>query len=96
MLFSEKMARVPQPRRADLWSEYRVLCTALSLQVRRKKEGRNPSEEELIPLKNAAKRANDILLEQGMEISFFPENESFFDALVTELTAIMNTPSDKD
>ncbi|MBO5248386.1 MAG: hypothetical protein J6B54_03700 [Clostridia bacterium] len=96
MLFSEKMAQVPQPRRADLWSQYRILCNALALNVRLKKENRSPAEAELMPLKTAAKTANDILSQFGMEPSFFPESEAFFDLLIQELSEIRSAPAKGD
>ena len=94
MIFSEKMKAVPQPRRADLWTEYRTLCTALALQVKLKKENRSASEEELYPLRKAAENANKILEEYGFSPSFFPRSETFFQQLTEELSAIANHPTD--
>lgn len=96
MLFSEKMTATPQPRRAELWREYRTLCRALSLRVRLNKEGRAPTEDEVAPLRDAAERANRILEEQGMEPSFFPAEPNFFALLLQELDALMKTPSNQD
>ncbi len=96
MLFSEKMAQIPQPRRADLWKEYRVLCTALALNVRLKKEDRTPTEEELSSLREAAITANGILNEYGFSPSFFPEERDFFKKLIHELSAIASNPSKQD
>ena len=96
MIFSEKMKTIPQPRRADLWNEYRVLCTALALQVTLKRENRPPAEEELRPLKTAANHANAILSGYGFEPSFFPENEDFFNLLIDELSAVRNNPRNED
>ncbi len=96
MIFSEKMALVPQPRRAALWTEYRTLCTALALQVNLRRERRTATEEELNPLKDAAKKANEILAEFGMEPSFFPEREDFFPLLTEELASIAKSPKHRD
>lgn len=96
MIFSEKMKSVPQPRRADLWTEYRTLCTALALQVKLKKENRKASEEELSPLRKAAENANKILEEYGFPPSFFPQSETFFEQLTEELSAVANHPSQHD
>ena len=96
MLFSEKMAQFPQPQRAALWDEYRTLCTALALQVTLRKENRDPRDGELIPLREAAKRADALLTEGGFEPSFYPEQADFFPRLLAELTQIINTPSTKD
>ncbi len=96
MIFSEKMKAIPQPRRADLWNEYRVLCTALALQVTLKRENRTPTEEELRPLKTAANNANAILSEYGFDPSFFPEQEDFFNLLLDELSAVRSNPTKGD
>ena len=96
MLFSEKMPRIPQPRRADLWKEYRVLCSALALRVKLRKEGRTATEEELAPLRESARKANGILAEYGFLPSFFPESEDFFETLVKELEAVADGPSRED
>lgn len=96
MVFSEKMKAIPQPRRADLWGEYRVLCTALALQVTLKRENRPPTEEELRPLKTASNNANAILSEYGFSPSFFSEQEDFFDLLLDELSAVRENNSDND
>ena len=96
MLFSEKMSRIPQPRRADLWKEYQTLCTVLSLRAGQKKTGIAPAEADLIPLRHAAKNANTILSEFGMSPSFFPEDPDFYAKLLAELDAIMAAPAEKD
>ncbi|MBO5214528.1 MAG: hypothetical protein J6B86_07150 [Clostridia bacterium] len=96
MIFSEKMKAIPQPRRADLWNEYRVLCTALALQVTLKRENRPPTEEELLPLKTTANNANAILSEYGFDPSFFPESEDFFNLLINELSAVRSNPARGD
>ena len=96
MLFSEKMSQVPQPQRAELWKEYRTLCTALALNVTLRKENRPPREAELIPLREAAKRADAILTEAGFPPSFVPDEEDFFPKLLNELNEIMKNPSSKD
>lgn len=96
MLFSEKLTQIPQPARADLWTEYRTLCTAITLQVTLNKEQRSPKGNELEPLRQAAKRANDILQEYGFPPSFFPEAEDFFSRLTQELTAIAHAPRKGD
>ncbi len=96
MLFDEKMAKIPQPRRADLWKEYRTLCTALVLEVRAKKQARAVTEEELAPLKEAATAADGILAEYGFSPSFFPKEEDFFPKLCEELRQIMAKPRKKD
>ena len=96
MIFSEKMSRVPQPRRADLWTQYRTLCTALALQVTVGKENRSPTEEELTPLKQAAETANSILSEYGMTPSFFPQQNDFFCLLTEELTKVAHSPKRND
>lgn len=96
MLFSEKMAQIPQPSRRALWDEYRTLCTALALNVTLKKESRIPTEAELRPLREAAEKANEILGNFGISPSFCPHSSDFFPCLLEELTAIMNTPSTKD
>lgn len=96
LLFSDKMTKIPQPRRADLWDCYRTLCTALALNVTLTREERPPTEEELTPLKQGAERANLILAECGMEPSFFPEAENFFPLLLAELTKITHQPKRKD
>ena len=67
MLFSEIMTKIPQPHRAGLWKEYRTLCNALVLRIREKKQGLAPSETDLLPLRTAARRANEILQEQGYD-----------------------------
>ena len=96
MLFPEKMSAVPQPRRADLWREYRTLCTALSLQVKLRREERPPTEAELSPLREAAGKANGILAEFGMTPSFFPTDAEFFAKLLEELSAAMKAPRRPD
>ncbi len=96
MIFSEKMKAIPQPRRADLWTEYRTLCTALALQVKLKKENRTPTEEELFSLRKAAENANKILEEYGFSPSFFPQSETFFEQLTEELSAVAKNPSKED
>lgn len=96
MLFSEKMARIPQPCRAELWSQYRILCKALALNVILKNENRSPAEAELLPLKAAAKTANDLLSQFGMEPSFFPESTAFFELLLQELSEIRDAPAKGD
>ncbi len=96
MVFDEKMAQIPQPRRADLWQEYRVLSTALALELRVKKQGRTVTEEELAPLKEAAEKANHILAEYGFSPSFSPEANDFFPRLTEELRQIMAKPRKED
>ncbi len=96
MLFSEKMSLIPQPRRANLWQEYRTLCTGLALHITLKKEQRLPTPEELVPLRQAARQANAILEEYEFSPSFFPDKEDFFPLLIEELTRISHTPSRKD
>lgn len=96
MLFSEKLTEVPQPRRADLWTCYRTLCTALSLNVTLRKESRTPADKELLPLRQASMEANSILAEYGMAPSFFPDQEDFFDLLIEELTKIAQSPGRND
>ena len=59
-------------------------------------EGRAPTESELLPLYNAAKAANGILSEYGMDPSFSPEKEDFFDLLIAELSEVRRTPSKGD
>lgn len=96
MLFSEKMIQIPQPRRRALWDTYRILCTALVLNVTLKKENRAPTEEELRPLRDAAQTANGILAEFHFPPSFFPEKDEFFSLLLEELFAVSKHPSGKD
>lgn len=96
MLFSEKMAQVPQPHRADLWREYRTLCTALALNVKLRKEAREATEAELSPLQDAARKANELLERHGMPPSFFPEKSDFLLLLTEELQRIMEQPSNGD
>ena len=96
MIFSEKMKAVPQPHRAELWTQYRTLCTALSLQVRLKKENRTASEAELIPLRKAAQTANEILESNGFPPSFFPQSKTFLEELLEELSAVANHPDKQD
>ncbi len=96
MLFSEKMAAIPQPKRAKLWQEYRTLCTALALKVQLDRQQRAPTQEELAPLKGAAINANRILEEFHMPPSFSPEKEDFFPLLLAELSALRATPSKGD
>ena len=95
MLFPEKMSAVPQPRRADLWREYRTLCTALSLQVKLRREGRTATEDEL-SLREAAGKANGILAEFGMAPSFFPEDADFLEKLLETLSAARKSPRRPD
>lgn len=96
MIFSEKMAKIPQPQRGELWNQYRVLCTALVLNIQAKKENRTVTEEEIAPLQTAAKRANEILQDFGFTPSFFPDQPDFFPRLIQELTAVKNAPSTGD
>ena len=96
MLFSEKMANVPQPRRAELWKEYRTLCSALALKVTLRRENRPPKEEELEALRQAAQRADRILAEYGMEPSFAPDSPDFLPQLLRELEEIASQPKRKD
>ena len=96
MLFSEKMSKVPQPDRADLWREYRTLCTALALNVKLRKEAREAAEEEILPLMQAARKANELLARHGMAPSFFPEKSDFLLLLTEELQRIMEQPSNGD
>ena len=96
MLFSEKMTQIPQPQRAELWKEYRTLCTALALNVTLRKENREARDAELSPLREAAKRADVILTEEGFAPSFAPDEEDFFPRLLNELNEIMKNPSSKD
>ncbi|MBP3300341.1 MAG: hypothetical protein J6M34_02405 [Clostridia bacterium] len=96
MLFSEKMSQVPQPDRADLWREYRTLCTALALNVKLRKEAREATEAELSPLQEAARKANELLARHGMAPSFFPEKSDFLHLLTEELQRIMEQPSNRD
>lgn len=88
MLFSEVMAQIPQPHRAKLWKEYRTLCNALVLRIREKKQGIAPSEADLLPLRRAAERANEILQEQGYDPFFTPDAPDFLASLLAELDAI--------
>lgn len=96
MLFSEKMSRIPQPQRGELWQEYRVLCTAFPLNVQLKKENRTPTEKELAPLRDAAKKADKILCSCGQSPSFFPDEGDFWNRLMQELTAVKDSPTKGD
>lgn len=96
MLFSEKMANVPQPRRAELWKEYRTLCSALALKVALRRENRPAAKEELEALRQAAKRADRILAEYGMEPSFTPDSPDFLSRLLRELEEISRQPKRED
>lgn len=95
MLFSEKLSEIPQPDRAALWEQYTVLCTALSLRVKLKRENRPPSEEEMEPLKKAATQANRILRKHSLSPSFFPDDPEFYSRLLLELDNITNEPLKK-
>ncbi|MBQ5820378.1 MAG: hypothetical protein IIW31_04005 [Clostridia bacterium] len=88
MLFSEIMTKIPQPHRAGLWKEYQTLCNALVLRIREKKQGVAPSETDLLPLRTAARRANEILQEQGYDPFFDPDAPDFLPSLLAELDAI--------
>lgn len=90
MLFSEKMKLAPQPQRAALWKEFRILGRALVLHTRLANEGRLPTEEELLPFRKAALRANALLAEASLPPSFDPEAEDFFLRLTEELNRIKN------
>ncbi len=96
MLFDEKMARIPQPRRADLWGEYRILCTALALELRATRQQREITADEIAPLKEAAEKANGILKEFEISPSFFPEEADFLPRLTEELRQIMAKPRRED
>ncbi|MBQ1965775.1 MAG: hypothetical protein II348_03785 [Clostridia bacterium] len=96
MLFSEKMSRIPQPHRAELWQQYRTLCSALAINVQIKKENRTPSEQELAPLREAAKKADEILLEFGQDPCFFPHRDGFWNRMLEELTAVKDSPTKGD
>lgn len=96
MLFSEKMSRIPQPHRAELWQQYRTLCSALAINVQIKKENRIPTEQELMPLKEAAKKADEILRTFGQSPSFFPDRDNFWNRLLEELTAVKEAPTKGD
>lgn len=88
MLFSEIITTVPQPHRAKLWKEYRTLCNALVLRIREKKQGIAPSEADILPLRRAAERANELLREQGYDPVFDPDAPDFLPSLLAELDAI--------
>lgn len=94
MLFSEKIALVPQPERAKLWREFRILGRALILQSRLEKEGRGPEDGELTPLRQAAQRANEILSKFDLSPSFFPEDGDFLLRLTAELNKIKEAKGD--
>ena len=96
MLFSEKLAQIPQPQRAALWKEYRTLTTAAALKIRIQKEDRLPTEEELNPLRQSARDANGILSAFGFLPSFFPEEDRFFELLTEELDRIKKASNEKD